>query len=236
MRQVIQSSAAIFIAVSTTFAIAGGFDYAKEDLNGYSLQPDFRVHDQSDFSRDGTDFYFFGGYVYTDRFLSNKTLTVTNPTGSYAYVPKQVYPSTFNGFQVGVGKEWGRHIDFQLAYLQHFLATRSGINAGNTFNTSVKLNGVLMDVGYVFNPDDQFEVMVKGGAMVAEYYNKFTLTGTPYYTTTNSTKIDPAAGLDFIFQCNRSVALRLSTVYIADTQTSLSSGELNLMAGLSYTL
>ena len=236
MRRVIQCSAALFFTACTTFAIAGGYDYGKEDLNGYTLQPNLTVSDESDYSRNGNAVYFFGGYVYTDRLLKNSSLTVTDPSGSFTYVPKINHPDTFNGLQIGVGKEWGRHIDFQVSYFQHFVANKSSTISGYPVTTSVKMNGILTNVGYVFNPDDQFQVMATVGAVVAEFYNNITINGSPYTTNDDETKVDPAIGMQFLMQFTKHVGCRLGVTYIADTQTSLSSGEVSALVGLNYIL
>lgn len=236
MRRVIQCSATIFFSVCTTFAVAGGYDYAKEDLNGYTLQPNLKVSDESDFTRDGNAFYFFGGYLYTDRLLKSSQLSISNSQSTQTYAPKSVLPSTFNGLQIGAGKEWSRHVDFQLSYFQHFIAKKSSTFNGLPFSTSVKFNGILADVGYIFNPDDQFQVMAKVGAVVGEFYNTFVVSGASYFITDDETKIDPAAGVEFLFQFTKHVGFRVSTMYIANTQTSLSNGEINALAALSYTL
>ncbi|OGT43380.1 MAG: hypothetical protein A3F13_04240 [Gammaproteobacteria bacterium RIFCSPHIGHO2_12_FULL_40_19] len=236
MRRVIQCSAAIFFSACATFAIAGGYDYAKEDLNGYTLQPNLKVSDESDYTRSGHEFYLFGGYLYTDRFLSNSRLTATIPSSSVTYVPNNVFPSTFNGLQFGAGKAWGRHIDFQMSYFQHFASKKTSTLDGNSFTTSVKMNGILTDVGYVFNPDDQFQIMADIGAAVAEFYNTITVGGSPYTTNDDETTVNPAVGMQFLMQFTPHAGFRLSTTYIANTQTSLSSGEVSILAGFNYTL
>lgn len=236
MRRVIQCSAALFFSVCSTIAIAGGFDYTKEDLNGYTLQPNLQVSDDSDYSRDGTAFYMFGGYLYTKRLLKSSQLSIANEQSSLPYVPKNVLPSSFNGLQIGAGKEWGRHIDLQLSYFQHFVERQTRTDLGNTYTSSVKFNGMLTNIGYVFNPDDQFQVMATLGAVVGEFYNTITVAGNPFYTTDDETKIDPAVGLEFLLQFTKHVGVRLNTTYIANTQTSYSNGEINAFVGLNYIL
>lgn len=239
MRQVIQYSAIVLLSVCSTLVFAHGYDYAKEDSIDYSMQPNFQVANESDYERDGKAVYFFGGYVYTYRFYNNSTKSVIDPVNNltYTFKPKSVFPTSFNGFEVGVGKEATRHIDFQAAYIQQLQKKKSGKTiAGIATSGSIKTNGLLGDVGYVFNPDDEFQVMAKAGVMISETTNYLTVSGSPTFTLSDSTKIDPAAGLDFIFQFSKNVAFRLSGIYVAETQTSYSDGEADAFVGLSYSL
>lgn len=232
MRRIIQCSTTVLLSLCTTLAFAGGYDYPKEDLSGYNLQPNFKVSDESDWTRSGNAVYFFGGYVYANRFLKNTTKTFTSGSATITYKPKSVYPKTFSGVEFGFGKEFSQHIDLQMAYLQYLKETKT---TGSTAITS-KMNAVMGDVGYVFNPDDEFQVMLKAGAVVGQFYTTSLDAGTTYFPLNDTTKIDPNVGLDFLFQFTKSIGFRVSAMYIADVQSVNSSGEANILAGLNYTL
>lgn len=233
MRRALQCSIAL-LTVSGTIALAGGYDYPKEDLSGYELQPQLSVSDESDFSRSGHAVYAFGGYVYTHRFLSGQQNYLFGPPNPLSYTPSAIFPPDFNGVEIGVGKEWSRHVDFQLAYIQYFRERKYRTIDGVSFYVSQKMNGLLGDVAYIFNPDDQFQISAKAGAMLSEFHTNATANGSLYVPRDDSTKVDPAAGLEFLFQFNRNVGMRVSAMYVAETQTSLTHGQIDLMAGFSF--
>lgn len=235
MRRVVHCSAAVLLLVSATAVFAGGYDYSKEDLSGYNLQPNFKVDDESDYSRNGRDLYLFGGGLFTYRFLSDDSQTVTSPSGSRSYVPKNVMPDDFYGIELGFGKELSRHFDAQVAYLQNFSKTKDSRVSGNTSMT-VKMNGIAADVGYVFNPDSQFQVMAKFGTLLSDFHQSITIDNVSYYPTLDSTKIDPLLGLDFITQFTQRVALRIGVTYAFSTYREASNGQADAFAGLSYIL
>ncbi|MCX7121001.1 MAG: hypothetical protein NTZ67_04405 [Gammaproteobacteria bacterium] len=241
MRRLIQCSAVVILSLSTSLALAenGGYDYTKEDLSGYSLQPNFKVDDQdSEFARNGHSFYFYGGYMYTYRFLTNNAKTITNGSGgSTTYFPKTALPSSFNAIEVAAGKECTRHIDLQVGYIQQFSETTISHNGAATLDANVKMTGLLGDMLYVFDPDEQFQVGAKLGAMISEFYYTFNnRAGTTYYPLSQNTKIDPAVGLDFLMQFTKHSGIRLDTVYVADIQNNNSNGELNTTIGFNYIL
>ncbi|EKD45065.1 MAG: hypothetical protein ACD_70C00089G0002 [uncultured bacterium] len=240
MCRIIQSL--LIVLLSTCLAItalAGSFDYSKEDLSGYpTMQPNLKVRDESDYSRDGEAVYFFGGVLYADRFLSSSSKSLFNGAGTlYTYIPDKTFPSSFWGFQLGFGKQLSHHIDMQMAYLQYLKESKSSTTSGVTpigLTVSSKMNGMLAAVGYTFNPDDQFQVMAKVGAVVDQFYTTSTVTGTSVYTTEDDTKVDPVGGLDFLIQLTKNLGIRMSGIYIADTQSVNSSGEVNGFVGLNY--
>ena len=239
MRRIIQCSVLVFLSTCSIYAFAGGFDYTKEDLSGYNSQPNFKVNGgSSGVSRDGNAVYFFGGYVYTNRFLDSGTKTIFDPINNitYPYTPKTLFPNVYNGLEIGIGKELTRYINVEMAYNQQFVAKKTGTAFGNSYSTSVKMNGVLLDAGFVFNPDDPFQVMGKLGVQLSQFNNSVSINNSSSFTFSDSTKIDPALGLEFLYQFNRNVGLRLDTMYVANTQSSNSSGEANIMLGLNYTL
>ncbi len=47
MRQFIQCSAVIVLSACSAVAFANGYDYTKEDMSGYDLQPGFQVSQES---------------------------------------------------------------------------------------------------------------------------------------------------------------------------------------------
>ena len=238
MRRLIRYSAIAVLSLCSGFAFADGYDYTKEDLSGYSLQPNLNSGEQSDYARNGHAVYFYGGYLYTYRFLNSSNQTLIGPGGvTINYTPKNLYPSSFPaGFEFGVGKEWNKYIDLQLAYLQELQQTKSGSVGGYAFSTQTEVNNLLAAVNVVINPDDMFQASVKVGAMASQFQNKVSIQGSSYYSLNNSTKIDPAIGMDFLAQFTKHVGLRFGTLYIADIGSSNSSGEINAFLGLNYVL
>ncbi|OGT49107.1 MAG: hypothetical protein A3E82_04840 [Gammaproteobacteria bacterium RIFCSPHIGHO2_12_FULL_38_11] len=242
MRRLIQCSAIALFSLTTSLVYAenGGYDYTKEDLSGYTLQPNFKVDDEDyPFARNGHSFYFFGGYMYTYRFLSDDTKKLTNGSNdSITFVPSTALPNSFNALEVAAGKECTQHLDVQVAYIQQFSETKTTGAAATRLNSSVKMTGLLGDILFVFDPDEQFQVGAKLGAMLSEFYYTFTYgsSSTSYYPLSQNTKIDPAVGLDFLMQFSKHTGIRLDTVYVADIQNNNSHGELNTTIGLNYIL
>lgn len=234
VRQVIQCSATVLLSLCTTFAFAEGYDYNKEDLSGYSLQPNLKIREQSDYARNGHAVYLYGGYLFTHRFLSSTSQTFTSPSGDISYIPKNALPANYNGVEVGFGKEWTRYLDLQLAYLQSFQETKTHTAGSNSFNVQEKMNGFLADINWVMNPDDQFQVSVKLGAALTEFKNSTSINNSSYYTVSDNTKVDPAVGMDFLFEFTKHFGMRVGTLYIADTQQGNSNGEVQALAGLNY--
>lgn len=237
VRRVIQFSTIVLLLACSIYAFASGFDYTKEDLSGYN-QPNFRVQNEFPDSRDGDSVYFFGGYVYTDRFLAtgNKTMVDSINGFRFPYTPKTIFPAAFHGLEIGIGKELTRYINIEIAYNQQFVEKKSGSVNGVPFSTSVKMNGLLTDIGFVFNPDDAFQLMAKLGIQLSQFTNSLSFATFPADTFNDSTKLDPAIGLELLWQFNPAVGLRIDTMYVAETQGANSSGEANIMAGLNYTL
>ena len=244
MRRMIQCSVVILLSACTPFALAAGYDYTKEDLSGYNLQPTFEVTskqtESTDFSRNGKAVYFFGGYVYTERFLKNTSKDIYNPIDNttYSYSPKSLFSSSFSGLNIGVGKEVSRYIDFEASYIQQFEQSKSGttISPAASTSTTVKMNGMLGDMGIVFNPDDRFQVIGKLGVLLAQFTTTASIANSASFTFSDNTKVDPAAGLEFLMQFNRHIGMRLDTLYVADTQSSNSNGEIDAILGLNYIL
>lgn len=234
MRRIILSSAVLLLSASTIGAIAGGFSYEKEDLSGYTMEPNLQVVKDSDYRRDRNSVSIFGGFLYGERFLSDDSQPLFG--NLLNYVPNQVLSSSFPGFEIGVSNVWAQHVDFQVAYMQYLKVTKSTVMYGNTVETSTKMSGMLGDVGYIFNPDDQFQVIAKLGVVVEQFYTTATIANVTYYTNEDDTKVDPAAGADCLFQLNKNWGLLLSALYIADTQGDDSRGEVNGLAAIEYTL
>lgn len=234
MRYIKFSAIALFLACNA-LALADGFDYTQEDLSGYNLQPNLQITRDSQYARTGHSVYFYGGYLYTERFLSGKAQTLGQT--STMYVPRIAFPSSFSGFEFGVGKEFSRHVEIQLAYLQTFKEKKSSLYSGAQYNVSSRLNAMLADVGFVINPDDQFQVVTRVGAMVREFYDTVAVGGVPVSGfSTNQTKIEPVAGVDLICHFSRHIAIQAGALYVADSHSNFSHGEINGLAGLSYTL
>lgn len=223
------------LTLSTTLAIAGGYDYEKEDLSGYSLQPDLKVSDAGDYSRNGHSVYIFGGYAFSHRFLSDSHKTIYTLTGaSTHYIPSKALPAGLHGLQIGFGKELSRRFDLQASYIQFFSKKKTSHFNNASYIFQVKSNGILGDVAYVFNPYGQFQMLFQVGAMVLQTTNSISVNSTTYVTATDSTKIDPAGGLEFLVQFTNHIGMRASGLYIADTQSTNSHGEMIGVVSLNY--
>lgn len=239
IRRVIQSIVAITLLTSALSAVAccgGGYDYTKEDLSGYNLQPNFKVNDDSEYARDGKSVYLYGGYLYMDRFLTTNSQSATNGSSTITYSPKTSVPDVFSGFEVGFGKELTRHIDLQMGYLQTLKQTRHSTIGSSASSISARMNGVQAAIGYVFNPDDEFQVMAKLGALVYETNETILVGSTSYTPDASSVKINPTAGVEALFQVTKKVAVRVSVTGAVSTYSSATRGELYAMGGLSYIL
>lgn len=222
--------------------MAGGFDYTKEDLSDYSgSQQNFEVesHPGDQYVRNGRAVYFFGGYLYTYRMYNNSTKTLLDPINdvTYSYQPKNVFPRSYNGVELGIGKELNQYIDVQAAYIQQFQETMSGsLTGGQSYSSSVRMSALLGDVGFVLNPDDEFQVMLKLGALASQTTYYVNVSNTSAYVNNDSTQINPAAGVDLIWQFDQNAAFRLSTLYVAETQSSYTDGDIQAFAGFSYSI
>lgn len=239
MRKIILSGSIVLLSLSSTLALAGGYNYEKEDMSGYNLQPSLKVSDESDYSRTGHELYFFGGYAYAHRFLSDKAKTIHNATGTLnTYIPSDAVPNSFNGLQIGFGKAVSTHFDVQASYIQDFEADKSSSKGSSNLLIKVKANSLLGDVAYIFNPQDQFQVSLQVGAMLTQTTNTIDVNGVQYYNASPSmsTKIDPAMGLECLMKFTQNIGMRMSALYTAETQGTNSHGQLDAIASLSYTV
>lgn len=238
VRRFVYSSIVVLLSLCVSHTFACAYNYTKEDLSGYNLQPKLELSGDSissgDFSRNGHSVYFYFGYVYTYLFLSNSVQTLTSPTASASYVPDTVLASGYSGLEGGFGKEWGRYIDFQAFYLQTFSENKSSTYNGNSYYSSAKFADVIGDIGVVVNPDDRFQVEPKIGVALSEFSNSYTINNQAYSQPNDSTKINPAIGLDLLYQFTQHVGIRASTLYIADVQNKNSSGAMQVFIGLNY--
>lgn len=243
MRRIIQSSTLFLLSVFTITAFAGGFDYNKEDTSGYSdysMQPNFQVNDGANYTRNGHAVYFFGGYVYTYRLLKSTTSSIYNPITdvTYNFNPNNLFSTSASNIEVGAGREVSKYINFEAAYIQQFTENKNGtVTSGQATSTSVKMSGLLVDMGIVFNPDDQFQVLGKLGAQLSQFTTTVTVANSAAFTLGDSTKLDPAAGLEFLMQCSQNFAFRVDMMYVADAQSNqYSDGQIDTMAGINVSL
>lgn len=235
MRRFIQCVSAVALLTSAASSFANGFDYSKEDLEDYTPQNGMKASDSNNvFSRDGKAVYIYGGYMFVHSFWSNSTKTVVTGTGTFTYQPKNVFSSNYNTFQIGVGKEVSRYVDFQLAYLQYLEKTKSSTVGSNTFSTQVKTNGVLSDVAVIFNPDSQFQVSAKAGVVIAQYAINVARNGGSYFSVDDNTRVEPAIGMDFLFNITPSTGIRTGILYIMEVQNKSANGSLGGMIGLNH--
>lgn len=229
----------LFSASVSVFA--DGYDYAKEDLAGYV--PDDGVisngpqhSDEMNYARNGRSVYFFGGYVYAHQFWKSSSQTLVTGGGSLTYNPNNIFPNGFNAFQLGIGKELTRYLDMQFAYLQYLQSSKSSTIQGFNASTEVKSSGVLGALNIVFNPDSAFQVSAKLGAVVQENDDTVSVAGSSYYTLNNSTRVQPAIGMDFLWNFVPSFGMRFGLLYIADVEGNYSNGNALGMVSLNYTM
>lgn len=230
MRQMIRHSALIFTVAYLASPIAD----ANDNINEKTTQPFLKGDNDHNYARNGHSFYFYGGYLYTYRFLNNTPQALNYSNTILTYTPSTISPNSFNGIQLGIGKELMKRIDFQLSYIQHFLETKSGVVSGTPFYTRAKMNGFLANFGYVFNPDNQIQIMPKIGLAVAQFYEATTLAGTPYYN--DETKTGLALGVDILFQIRKKVGIRFGSTYLTNTTKTIRNGEIDTLIGLNYIL
>lgn len=236
MGRITQFAIVITLATSTIATACCGYDYTKEDLSGYNLQPNLQIDNDSAYARNGKAFYILGGFLYTMRFLRNLTETATSSSSSVSYSPKNAVPKDFYGFEIGFGKELNRHVDVQVAYLQNLRKTRHSTINGSPASVSGKMYGAQGLIGYMINPNDRFQVMPTVGALLYEITQRMTVGGVSYSISGSRMRFNPAAGVEFAIFCTKRFAFRLSALYAANTYHSASRGELNVMGGISYTL
>jgi hypothetical protein len=236
VRRFIQCVSAAALLVSAASGFATGFDYSKEDLADYSPHNDARASDNENaYARDGKAVYLFGGYMFVHSLWSNSTKTVVTGSGTFTYQPNDVFSSNFNTFQIGVGKELSAYFDFQFSYLQYLEKTKSTTVGSNTFSTKVQTNGVLSDVAVIFNPDSQFQVSAKLGAMIAQYAISIAQNSGSYFAVDDNTRIEPAIGMDFLFNITPSTGIRTGILYVMEVQNKSANGSLAGTIGLNYT-
>jgi len=195
------------------------------------------------FQRDGKSFYVYGGAVLSYHF-NDKTITQYETTGSQQATisAKHTLPDMFNGFAFGFGKEWGLHLDVQLAYVQQLEKTRSGsittiAPSGTLLGVGTKsMKGMTLDFLYIFNPTGQVQAGASLGAMLLAVKDTFKTDNALVYNLPddNTTEVDPLAGLSFIFQITPKIALRCDSQYVWHTQNQVASGQVNVIVGMSY--
>ncbi|HLB57037.1 MAG TPA: outer membrane beta-barrel protein [Coxiellaceae bacterium] len=242
MRRIIQIPTFFLLSIVAINTFAGGFDYNKEDTSGYSdysVQPNFQVNDGTNYTRNGHAVYFFGGYVYTYRLLNSTTSSIYNPITNvtYSFDPNSLFSNSASNIEVGAGREMSKYINFEAAYIQQFTANKNGDIGGIATTTSVKMSGLLLDMGIAFNPDDQFQVLGKLGAQLSQFTTSATVANSAAFTFNDSTKLDPAVGLEFLMQCSQNFAFRIDTMYVADAQSNqYSDGQIDTLAGINVSL
>lgn len=218
-----------------------------------SMQSYYQRPQHDEYARTGHDYYIYGGYVFSYHFNDKTTITSSEnlTTGDFLTIsPKTALPDTFHAIEIGFGKQWGQHLDFQIAYLQQFEKTKTATGSlsslpGSPVPTSAQISSKGIGINFVFliNPNDPFQVGASFGAHVEHYTQTVTATNTASNITAtyilpddNTTEIDPTAGLQLIYSFTPEFAIRLHGTYIWHTQSKISSGEINAFVGFSYIL
>ncbi len=202
---------------------------------------------ENSFARDGRAYYVYGGYVFSYHF-NDKTAHVWDfPTiaTQISVNTKTALPDMFHGYEIGIGKEWGKHLDIQIAYLQQFERTKnatitrisSNPHVSQTSVAKTEKKGFGINFLCIFNPDDQIQAGASLGIVVTHISDTL-IANTLHYRLPddNITEIDPAFGLAFVFQVTPKVAFRVNGQYVWHTVNKVSSGEVNSLFGLSYTI
>lgn len=237
VRRIILSCSILLLSFSSAIALAGVYDYTKEDLSGYNLQPNLKMRGGSEYSRNDSSVYFYSGYLYAHPFLSATIESFFQSSNQILFTPKATFPTSFNGFEIGVGKELTRYIELETAYLQEITSTKTSTYQGVPFSVTTRLNGLLTDAGVVINPDDQFQVIARFGALMGKFYNSGTANGIGVPSLgSDQLRIEPTLGMDLVWNFSRQVGFHVGTMYIADTHTSFTHGQMTVLAALRYTL
>ena len=236
MRSLIQS---LVISVLLTFCVTMadaccGYDYQKEDLSGYNLQPDLKLTNNpafdTDYSRNGHAVYVYGGGLFTHYFFLDSNITAYAGSSTLNYNPSATYQSNYYGFHLGVAKELSRYFDAQLMYLQTLTQNRT--NGG--ISLSYRNMDIILDAAWILNPNSQCQISLQGGGALTEATSTLTANGNSYSPPQSLTEINPEIGGGVAFFMTSSWAIRLSTLYIADLSKVNSNGNLNVLLGLSY--
>lgn len=238
MRSLIQSLLILilFTFYATITVACCGYDYQKEDLSGYNLQPDLKLTNNppydTDYSRNGHAVYLFAGGLFTHYLFLNSNITAYSGSNTLSYNPSTTYQSNYYGFHLGVGKELSRYFDAQLMYLQNF--TQDQTNGG--ISSSYRNLAVILDAAWIINPNDQCQISLEGGGALTEATSTLNANGNSYSPPQSLTEINPEIGGGLAFFMTPSWAVRLSTIYISDLGKVNSDGNLNVLLGLSYVI
>lgn len=200
------------------------------------------AQEKARFARTGNDYYVYAGYLYSYHFNDKNTLLIL---GSDLFTqanisPKDNLPNTFNSVEVGFGKQWSKHLDFQIAYVQQFNKSKNSQIAVVASplvpgTATIRKKGLSFDFLYIFNPDDRFQVGAELGVEVMHISDTIVANSITYQLPDdNTTEIDPTSGLELVFEMTPSLALRVNGQYAWHTQSKVSSGEVNAFVGLSY--
>lgn len=235
-------SLTLLISAGNTFADQQGYYYDSENFHLLTAKPQ---DDLYDFSRSGKAYYVYAGYVYSYHFNDKNTIGASGPLPIFeaAVKPSSDLPDQFHSVEVGVGKEWGKYLDIQIAYMQQFENQKTStvsIFPGSTGVSSVgkkSAKGLMINFLGIFNPEDQFQVGGEIGISVMSISDYILAGGITYRLPDDDTvEIDPTFGMEFIMQLTHGLAMRLRGQYIWHTDSKISSGEINALAGFSYTL
>lgn len=225
MRRYIQCVSAV-VLLSAVCVYADGFDYSKEDLEGLTPQNSQSPVIDNPYARDGRAIYLYGGYMFVHRFWGSDTRTVTTGSTTLTYTPKEAFSSNFNAFQFVFGKELTRYVDAQFGYLQYLEKSKTSTMSSVAATANVKTNGVLGAIAFVFDPDYAFQVSMKAGAVISQSKISVDAAGATYYPLNDGTNVDPALGMDFLYNFTPDTGLRFGTLYVANVQNNGTHGDL----------
>lgn len=238
MRSFMQLSAILilFTLCSTITDACCGYDYQKEDLSGYNLQPDLILTKNpeydTDYSRNGHAVYVYAGGLFTHYFFLNSNITAYSGSNTLSYNPSTTFQPNYYGFHLGVAKELTKLFDAQLTYLQTLTQNRTNGSISSSYRTL----DIVLDVAWILNPDSQFQVSLQGGAALTEATTSLNSRGISYSPPQSLTEINPEIGAGLAVFMTPSWAIRLSGMYIADLSKVNSNGNINALLGLSYVI
>ncbi|OGT51057.1 MAG: hypothetical protein A3E84_04365 [Gammaproteobacteria bacterium RIFCSPHIGHO2_12_FULL_42_13] len=244
MKRFLQLIGILISIFSTTvvFADEGDFDYIKEDLSGYNLQPNLKVEDSdkvgddftTNYSRNGHAVYISAGYIYDYRVLSGKQQTTAQGTLNASYFPSEVFQSGYQGFEVGVGHEWGRNFDLQLIYQQLFQESQKTIINGVTYIGAYSKNGLMADVAWIINPDSQYQFYLKGGVSIDNEQTRLNVNNADYNAKLNDIAVNPIGAVGMLIQFSEHFGLRIDEVFTTSLNNGDSYGDFSTRVGLNY--
>ena len=223
----------------SSISLAGGY-YSNSDQYA-SSNPNLQMSDSAYYSHEdeikygGHDpIYVFGGMTYSHKIYSGRRTVTRLALTPVTYNIQKHSPEGFIGAEAGVGKIFSEHFDLQAAYIRELSEKKHGtINAMKSI-VLMNMSALKLEMGYIFNPDDQFQVIGQVGAEVAEITNQLKLNSL-IYSPTEETQVLPNMGAGFVLYFSRYFSMRAHLEYtLRDADTFYDGSSFGAFVGLSY--